>query len=260
MTSINTLFRTRIGFPENERITFEKLDTILERAGKTIPFENLRIINNQSKAITKENLTEKILLNNEGGLCYELNTIFHHFLIENGFNVELARGRTFNFASNSWSQAGQTHILNLLSYNGQKYIIDSGFGGNLPLKPVPLSGATVTSTNGEFRTRQITSEDGDYLFELKLKHRDQDWVNGYIFHSTKKTTEEVDSNEVQQIIIESPFSPFNKSPLLTRLTDSGNIILTDKSLTERTNGQEQKTEINSENFKQLTKQHFGFEA
>jgi N-hydroxyarylamine O-acetyltransferase len=38
----------------------------------------------------------------------------------------------------------------ILIYHGDEtYLIDTGFGSNLPLKPVPLSGETTVSNNGE---------------------------------------------------------------------------------------------------------------
>lgn len=49
---------------------------------------------------------------------------------------------------------GRTHVTILLKHEGQIYLIDTGFGGNLPLKPVPLNGETVISQNGEFRIKK----------------------------------------------------------------------------------------------------------
>ncbi|WP_436664397.1 arylamine N-acetyltransferase [Alicyclobacillus acidoterrestris] len=87
MHSLRTLFLNRIGVPESENVTFENLDMILEKTARTIPFENLCIMENRTTDITPDNLIDKILKRNEGGLCYELNTIFYLFLIENGFNA-----------------------------------------------------------------------------------------------------------------------------------------------------------------------------
>ncbi|MGJ7922261.1 arylamine N-acetyltransferase family protein [Neobacillus sp. LXY-4] len=257
MSSINKLFRNRISFPEDEVISFEKLDRILELTAKTIPFENLAIMNKRNKEITKEYLIEKILINNEGGVCYEINTMLYFFLLENSFNVELVRGRSYNIGAKSWSQAGRTHIIILLTHDGEKYVVDTGFGVNLPVKPVPLNGEVTSSSNGDFRISKVDSEDGDCLMELKLKYRDEDWVSGYIFDSTHYLKDETELNEVQQIIVENPYSPFNKSLLVTRLIDKGNLVLTETSFTQRIGGREYKEEIDGEKFNQLVKQHFG---
>lgn len=63
-------------------------------------------------------------------------------------------------------------------------------------------------------------------------------------------------NEIQTIISENPQSPFNKHPLITRLTNGGNITLTDTSFTQWDDGKVTKEEIDGTRFKELMKQHF----
>ncbi|WP_147535187.1 arylamine N-acetyltransferase family protein [Bacillus marasmi] len=256
MSNINKLFRLRIGFPEDQFISFDSLDILLEKTAKSIPFENLAILSKSYKVISKQYLSEKILSNNEGGVCYEINTMLYHFLMENGFDVKLIRGRTYIHAAQTWSPTGRTHVVVLLTHDGKNYVVDSGFGLNLPLKPVPLSGEVVTSETGEFRICWVKSEDGDYLMEIKLKGRDTEWGSGYIFDTKHPIVGETVLNEVQQIIVESPLSPFNKAPLLTKVTDRGNIVLTETAFTERIDGKEHKREIDHVQFQQLKKQYF----
>ncbi|MCH6268954.1 arylamine N-acetyltransferase family protein [Neobacillus citreus] len=256
MGELNLLFRKRIGYPQDETVTFEKVDTILDKTAKSIPFENLCIIANKTAEISKENLKNKILLKYEGGLCYDLNTILFYFLIENGFNVSLVQGVVYNHIGNQWSSTGRTHVAIVITHNEYRYLIDTGFGGNLPLKPVPFSGEIVTSQNGEFRIEQTNTEQGNYILHMKLNYKDQDWKMGYAF-DTRKSVDESDLNEVQKIIIEHPESSFNKKPLITRFTDRGNLILTDTSLTEWTDGKMVKKDIAPEQFKLIAKEQFG---
>ena len=65
------------------------------------------------------------------------------------------------------------------------FLVDTGFGGNLPLKPIPLNGEIVSSDNGEFRVKQENSVHGDYIFFMKLKYKDDDWKMGYAFKSNE---------------------------------------------------------------------------
>lgn len=257
MSDLNTLFRQRIGIPEKEDITFQSLNYILEKTAQKIPFENLCIIENKTSDITKENLTNKILVKKVGGLCYELNSIFYYFLIENGFNAVLARGVVYNHAAQEFHTLGRTHVTILLTHEQQTYLIDTGFGGNLPLKPVPFTGETVASDTGEFRIKKLDSKHGDYVLEMKLKHKDTDWKIGYAFDSKNRITEVAEFNEIQTIIAEHPESSFNKNPLITRLTPEGNVILTDRSFTQWTNGTVTKEEIDNDRFKELLEQYFG---
>lgn len=259
MSNIKALFHNRIGMPENETITFEKLPEVLEKTAQTIPFENLSVIGNHTREITKENLTAKVLERKEGGLCYELNPMFYYYLLENGFDAYLADGVVYNHAAQDYHQLGRTHVTILVNHNNQTYLIDTGFGANLPLRPVPLSGESVTSNNGEFRVKKQQTAYGDYCLEMKLKHKDRDWKIGYAFDSRTPITEST-LNGIQTIISEHPKSSFNKHPLLTRLTNNGNITLTNNSFTQWAEGIVSKDTIDDKQFRELAKQYFGMET
>lgn len=256
MNDFNVLFRKRVGIPLDEVITFHYIDSVLEKTAKTIPFENLCIIENKSKEITIENLTSKILEQNEGGLCYELNTILYLFLYENGFNPSLVRGVTYNHINQQWSGTGKTHVAILITHNEQLYLVDTGFGGNLPLKPVPLSGESVASSNGEFRVERAESEHGDYILYMKLNRKDEDWKIGYAFNSKEEIQNITELNDVQRIIIEHPESAFNKKPLITKITDNGNITLTDTSFTQWVDRALNKEIIDEKRFNEIRNEYF----
>ncbi|MCQ6560579.1 arylamine N-acetyltransferase family protein [Paenibacillus mendelii] len=257
MNELNALFRTRIGLSANERLTFESLDHVLALTAAAIPFENLRIMDQKTNEISIANLTNNLLVQHEGGLCYELNTLLYLFLIDNGFDAVLTRGVVYNYDAQAFVTLGRTHVTLLLMHEGQAYLVDTGFGGNLPLKPVPLTGETITSTNGEFRVVRVDNEHGDHRFEMKLKHKHADWRIGYAFDSRKPVTDLSEFNEIQRIIAEHPQSSFNKHPLLTKLTERGSLTLTNTSITQWEDGIMTKENIDDSRFKELLKQHFG---
>jgi N-hydroxyarylamine O-acetyltransferase len=253
---LNDLFRQRIGLSKEDVITFGTLGQLLERIAITIPFENLNVIAKTPININEDNLVNKILVRNEGGLCYELNTILYYFLRENGFDVQIARAIVYDQHAGRFAAIGRTHVIVLLEQDQQAYVVDTGFGGNLPLRPVPLSGETVSSYNGEFRISELNSEHGNYMMEMKLKHKDTEWKNGYAFFSHQPIKDISEMNEVQKLINESPLSSLNKAPLITRLTEDGNITLTDTTLTKWENGNLTKQNIQPDQFTQLAHQHF----
>ena len=257
MEKLTSLFHKRIGMPDDKTITFQTLPEVLEKTAQSIPFENLTLIENKTHKITKENLMNKIVERNEGGICYELNPLFYFYLLENGFNAVLTNGVVYNHALEEYHQLGRTHVAILLNHEEQMYLVDTGFGGNLPLKPVPLSGETISSYNGEFRIKKVNHEYGDYCLEMKLKHKDTDWKIGYAFDTRKPIENLAKLNEIQTIIAEHPKSSFNKHPLLTRLTHNGNITLTDTTFTQWADGILSKETIDNVRFKELAKQHFG---
>lgn len=256
MSELNILFRKRLDIPQHEQITFERLGFVLEKTAKTIPFENLCILKNQIKNITKENLVDKMLLRKEGGLCYELNSILYLFLLENGFECALARGVIYKDPISGYFNLGRTHVTILLHHEGRRYLIDTGFGGNLPLIPVPFSGEVVRSDNGEFRVKKENTEHGDYILEMKLKYKDANWRIGYTFDSQKLIKDVSEFNEIQMTIAENKESPFNKRPLVTKLVDGGNITLTNNTFTKWKDGMITKEDIDDNKFKELLGKYF----
>lgn len=257
MGKINDLFRKRIGFELGKNLDFEDLPDLLSMTAKTIPFENFCIIKGESLPVTEENLVAKTLEKKEGGVCYELNPILYLFLLENGFEVSLVRGVVYQPQSQTWSSTGRTHTAIILNKDGRSYLIDTGFGSNLPLVPVPLSGETVKSESGEYRIIKTENSLGDCLLEMKRRGKDEDWVIGYVFDSANSFTDIQELEEMQKIIVESDQSPFNKNPLITRLTDNGSITLTRTSFTEWSNGEMKKKEIDEKKFGELAEKYFG---
>ncbi len=258
MSRLNSLFRKKIGFPEDQKITFETLNTILEKTATAFPFENVAIISNEIKEVTKENLIQKILVNHRGGLCYELNPLLYFFLIENGFDAVLVRGEVYNDEKKDWFHLERTHLAILLQHKGQSYLIDTGFGDSLPLMPVPLTGETAASRNGEFRVKAMENTYGNYVLEVKLKYKDTEWKLGYAFDSKRPLDHMSELNDVQEVIVEHDESPFNKKVLITQLTNDGNVTLTNTSFTQWINGKTKKEQIDDTKFKQLAEQYFGF--
>lgn len=253
---VNLMLRRAIGLEDDEIITFESLNDVLLKIALKYPFENLRIINKKTEEITREYLVEKLLVNGEGGLCYELNPLLFYFLEENGFDVQMLRGTVFNHSTRQWPDVHNTHVGILLRHEGRDYLLDTGFGGNLPLKPVPLSGEIVTSINGSFRVCPIQHDLGNYIYEMKIRHKDEDWRTGYIFNTEQPVAGMKEMDEIQNVIVGNKDSHFNKGPLITRLTMTGNITLTEHSFTQWHNGEESKEEIDRQRYEELAEQYF----
>lgn len=258
MDSLDMLFRKRIGYSSSDALTFDDLPALLSATSQTLPFENLAIIKRRGLPITRENLVDKMLIRREGGLCYELNPLLYFFLLENGFNVSMRRGIVFSAETQTFAATGHTHVTILLQHEGQTYLVDTGFGGYLPLRPVTLDGETVESSNGEFRIRPATGENavhGDLVFELKQRYKDEDWRVGYVFDSVHPIST-VECEEIRQVIAEHPASLFNKRPLVTRLTERGSVTLTDTSLSVMESGEVLKESVKLERFSEFLAQYF----
>ncbi|MFP7254757.1 arylamine N-acetyltransferase [Terribacillus goriensis] len=255
MQSFRNLFQQRIDM--DSEVTFETLPILLQRFAQSIPFENLRIIEKHKSLLSKEGLQEKILIHSEGGVCYELNTLLYHFLEDSGFDVMLVSACIYDQEKNDWSATGNTHVTILLKHDGEEYIVDAGFGANIPLAPLPLSGEMMATANGQFR---IMPADEGYTLHLKLADRDNDWRKGYSFSAENQITDITELEQMQHIIETHPASPFNKSPLLTRRTTDGLYILTASSFTKWQHGVPEKQTIDEDEYKILLQTKFDMQG
>lgn len=96
MESLDSLFRKRIGYSGSGTLAFSDLPALLAAASLALPFENLVVIERRGLPITRENLVTKLLVRNEGELCYELNPLIYFFLLDNGFDVTMVRGIVYD--------------------------------------------------------------------------------------------------------------------------------------------------------------------
>ena len=121
-----------------------------------IPFENLDIRLGRGIRIDSESVFAKLVTAKRGGYCFEQNRLFLDALAALGFTARPLLARVWLGASDT---PGLTHMLLLVTIDGQDWIADAGFGGSY-CPPMPLAdGAEVTGPDGAMH-RLISDERG----------------------------------------------------------------------------------------------------
>ncbi|MEH7189666.1 arylamine N-acetyltransferase family protein [Bacillus toyonensis] len=264
LTELQINFFSKLKIPPRENVKFEDLHTILLQMGHLLPYENIDIMEGNMKEFSRENIEEKLLLKNRGGLCYEINSLLYYFLCDCGFNVYRIAGTLYDSKTRKWSP-DDGHALIVLQHKNENYIIDAGFASYLPLYPVPFNGASVTSVTGEYRVRKQNTEKGTHVFEMKKGKNgetshffDSDltdtWSIGYAFYLNAINEKKV--NAIQNMVIEHPESPVNKGNIICKLIEHGHIALTKQSFTETRYGKKTKKEITEKQYHQILKNKF----
>ncbi|MCY7435861.1 arylamine N-acetyltransferase [Bacillus pumilus] len=221
---MQSAFLQKIGY-EGQSITFDDLPALLKKMAYTFPFENRSVLNKQSYALNQEGLKEHLLEGGRGGLCYDLNPLLYYVLKEAGLAVQLVQGTVYNKEAGTWAIDG-THVAMTLNHHNEWYLIDAGFGVNLPLQPVPFTEEWVEGASIRFRVKEEETEKGTHLLQLD---RGEGAETGYAF-----TLEEVSESTLVQMreeIYENEASPFNKRPLASKLTPTGRVIVTENHVT-----------------------------
>ena len=156
----------------------------------TFPFENRSVLNKQSYALNQEGLKQHLLEENRGGLCYDLNPLLYYVLKEAGLSVQLLQGTVYNKEADTWAIDG-THVAIMLKHHNERFLIDAGFGVNLPLQPVPFTGDWVEGASMRFHVKAEETEKGTHLLQLD---KGDGAETGYAF-----TLNEVDESVLAQM-------------------------------------------------------------
>lgn len=226
---------------EKESLDFSTLPEFLKALAYRFPFENRAVLSKKEYDVTKEGLWRHMVKEPHGGLCYDLNGLLYFILKDAGFDVKLIRGTVWN---NGWELPG-THAAVLLSAEGNEYIADTGFGLNLAMQPVPLSGAEAVSAAGAFRVRKEQTEFGTHVLEM---NKGDGWQTGYAF--SLEEIGEKDLKAMKQTIFEHERSPFNKRLLASKRTPEGHMVLSERNVTiQKHDGPAEKVKLTDQSLK-----------
>ncbi|MED4799752.1 arylamine N-acetyltransferase [Bacillus atrophaeus] len=241
---------TKIGW-DQDTLAFDDLPRFLTKLAYQLPFENRAVLEKHQYDMSRDGLWNHIVKERHGGLCYDLNGFLYYVLYEAGFDVRLISGTVYTQKEGQWALEG-THAVVLLSTEEGDYITDIGFGVNLALQPIPLSGQTVEAATGKYRIIEQQTEMGSHVLEMD---KGEGWQTGYAF--TLKEIEADDLSAMRDIIYHHDLSPFNKKPLASKLTPDGYLVLTEDHLTvNRKNGECAKENIHASDFGRKLEEHF----
>ncbi|KAF1984182.1 arylamine N-acetyltransferase 1 [Aulographum hederae CBS 113979] len=157
-----------------------------------VPFENLTLhyTHHRRVSLDADDLFEKIVgSGTRGGYCMENNTLFGALLRSLGYRLHSAGARV---KAGGASFGGWSHMINIVNIDGQRYVVDVGFGANCMIEPMKIDRAGTIVPNLRPASARIIR---DYLPEASNKqdedqkmwiyqHRnndESDWVDIYCF-------------------------------------------------------------------------------
>ena len=125
-----------------------------------VPFENLDIHWQRPIALDTERFYRKIVEENRGGYCYELNGLFNELLRESGFETRLLSACVSD-GKGGFSDE-YDHLAILVIIGEMQYLADVGFGAFAaePLQFVPGPSSSANSTANISRLRKKTVANG----------------------------------------------------------------------------------------------------
>ncbi|MFD2177165.1 arylamine N-acetyltransferase family protein [Veronia pacifica] len=212
-----------------------------------LPFENLDITFGRTIELSVTAILYKLLHEQRGGFCYELNGGFYLLLLSLGFKVELLSARVYG--PKGYGQEFD-HLMLRVGINGQDFLADVGFGDSF-LMPVPLDGSI--SKEGDISYK--VEEQNDYLYLLR-QGNDSLWQPQYQFTLTPRKLEDFAKTAIYHQT--SPQSSFTQKTTCSIATMEGRITLSGRRLITTAQGEKSDLVVKSaKEYKVLLDSHFG---
>ena len=233
----------RIGYSGPLSATKATLHNLHRHHLLAIPFENIDVQIGQVPALDHDAIFEKLVKNERGGWCFEMNLLFAWALREIGIKADLIGATVGKGAAASGKS--MDHIA-LIVHLEQPYLADVGFGNGF-LTPAPLREGAFNDGRFEFK---LTCHGNYWRF---YNHRD----NGATYDFTGEPIALPEIDLMNRRLATTSESPFVQTLVCTRLTERGVITLTNAAL--RTFSAEQiseETASSPESFARILSEQF----
>lgn len=197
---------------------------------------------------------QKIVENQRGGICYELNGLFRWLPDSCGFDVERLAARVISPEDGTFGPLGDHQPL--LVRLDDPYIVDVGFGGEVIRQPLPLDGTAREGPEGAWRVVESDRSDADYVAQSSGFEGDE-WTDRFIFRTEPRQMAYFESAcEYHNL---APDATFTDWVLVTMATDSGHRTLTPESFVETVQGEERERSVSEQEWVTLLDEEFGIQ-
>lgn len=238
----------RIGFQGTAQADMSTVTALMRHQLMRVPFENLDVQAGKIISLDHAAIVEKILGNQRGGYCYEVNGLFAIGLdaLQIPYFFVAARPLTHG------ARKPKTHMAVIVKLNGEKWLCDCGYGGHGIRAPLCLSVLdTEVSQDGElfmlgrYNEQELIVQskinavwEGLYCFDLAA-HDWADFVPANYYNSTHQD------------------SIFVKKLLVMLCTPRGRKILFGNTLKNISDGHTVRTIVTPENRAAILRDEFG---
>ena len=207
-------FLKRIGLSPDMEVehTYDFLKEVQLHCVLSIPYENLDILKGIPISLDAEDIYKKIVENNRGGYCFEVNALLSHMLKEMGFEVSSYFAR---YVRGEEDVPMRRHRIIAVTCENGTYMCDIGVGQIAPRYPVKMEEGLVQEQFGEQYRFEKDTDAGWVLFD----DTKGEWMPYITF--TEEKQYEIDFVQPSFYCEKHPDSVFNKAPMLAIKTLTG---------------------------------------
>lgn len=206
------------------------LDELHEAHVRTFTFDNIDVLLGTHPGVGTQAVSAKFVGRGRGGYCFEHASLFAAALERLGYDVERRLGRV----SSPTTTNARTHLVVVVSLDGDSLLADPGFGMSL-VRPIALvDGAEDDHLGWRQRVRRVELGPGAGGWELH-RHREAGWE---LAHTTDDLpVHPVDVAMGHHFTSTSPTSHFTRGLLLAKHLSGRHVTVTSDAVTVRRPGE-----------------------
>ncbi|MEP6873329.1 MAG: arylamine N-acetyltransferase [Burkholderiales bacterium] len=220
----------RIGYAGERMPTLAVLSALCSAHPAAIPFENIDPLLGRPPSLRIVDVQAKLVGAQRGGYCFEHNALLRRALLALGFGVTSLAARVVWMAPPDLPLRPRTHMLLLVEAEGQRHVVDAGFGGHLINVPLQLETESVQSS--PVSHMRLTQSADVLSLESRLP---EGWSPLYLF--TLEPQLPADYEPLNWFTATHPASIFRHNLLMERLTPATRANLLNDRLTLRNVGE-----------------------
>lgn len=244
-------YLARIGWQGSREPTLETLSGLTRTHIMRVPFENVDVLLGRGIRIDLDGIVAKLVTAKRGGYCFEHGTLFQAALDHLGFTSVAHAARVVVFVPRD--QSPRTHMFLTVEIDGERYVVDPGFGGHTAVVPVPLrDGIEVRA--GRDRHRMVRRDD-EWVLEAEV-----DGTMTPLWVSSLEPQLPVDFQLANYWVSTAPASPFMNRLMLRALTPEGRTSVMNREVTVIRGGSTEKYQLTDRQaLRGLLDSDFGFD-
>lgn len=184
---------------------------------KYIPYENFDCLNGKITLLKRQDMFNKVIMHNRGGICFELNGLYNWLLESLGFDVTSYSAR---FIDKMETYQLRRHRVMCVTLGDKRYLTDVGVNSESPRVPLEIVEGLIQS-DGISQYKFTRSEFWGWL--LWQKERGKIWKR--LFGFTEEPQIDKDFITASFWCDAHPDSPFIKSKKLSIFREDCNITI-----------------------------------
>lgn len=237
----------RIRFTGELKPDFATVKALMQQHLRTIPFENLNVLAGKVISLKPEDMVDKLIHQQRGGYCYEMNGLFTMALTALGIDYEWVAARPLFYPV----RRPRTHAALIVEFDGVEWLLDLGFGSYGIREPMRLDllNQPVKQSYDQFMLSQ--EEDGDLAVQALV---DGVWVKQYGFN--RNVVEWIDFAPANWMNSTHPDAIFTQKNVIVLFTATGRKLLFGQLFKEYKAGQVSQIKVQDEQIGTVLEQEF----